>query len=674
MNGIVMTMKNTIYPLLGAAALVVSCWPAPAATPATNDLQQLISEVSTYHSGQSLESLRQLEATVRAALHDPALRASVEAGLVELLSPEASYEARSFAAKQLAFIGSEKALPAMGQLLEDSQTVGLACLALTTYPPGKADSLLRQALANARGAARVQILNTLGNRRDARSTRLFKKAAADADPAVFEAGAAALGKLGTRRAWSTLEPLRRKARGAANQTLLEAMLVCADRLAASDPKSAVRAYTSLLAPHEPRFARRAALAALLRLEPEAAGKRINATLAGSDRDLKPVAIAAVATLPSPQASTEFGSAFGMLGDGEKVWLIESLATRADAGAKAAIAGQLAATNLDVRIAAIGALGDIGGADTVAVLAGRLSETQEADELKAIENALIALGGGGATDQALQAFFPGLSGGSRALLLSVLARRQGSGANPLLLQEMRSAEAAVSRAAFRALARTGTEQEVPALLAALEAQLASPVRLEAETATAQVLTRLADRAAACGRVREALEKSKVTEVQSSLLGLLPTCGDSASLDLAKKAAANPDPAIRDAAVRALSEWPNLEAWDPLFAAYRDSTEPALRVALLRGLVRLAAEEHAKPAVADRYRALTDQAKGDGELKLILGSLGGAGHPETLQLALAFLSREGVRAEAEVAVRKIAEAIKPKHPEAARDALAKLPPKT
>lgn len=666
-------MKTTNLVWVLGVAVALSASPSRAAAAVSPNLQEWVSEVSVYHSGQSLEALRKLEEKVRASLNAPNLRAEVEAALVELLGPESSYEARSFAAKQLAILGTQKALPAIGQLLEEPQTVGLACLALSAYPPGKADQLLRRALTDARGAARVQILNTLADRRDTKAARLFAKAAADPEPAVFEAGVAALGKLGTRTAYETLERLRRKARGPANHVLLEAILVCADRLAAVDRKSSARIYKALLATHEPLQARRAALAALLRLDSDTGEQRIAAVLAGSDRVLKPVALAAIATLPSPQASAEFGKAFPCLSDEEKIWLIESLASRADAAAKAAIAGQLAATNLQVRISAISALGEIGDSDTVPVFAGSLSVAHEPDELKAVENALIALGGGAATDQAVQDAMTSAAGAARALWVNVLARRQGAGANPLLLREMRASEAAVARAAFRALARTAGQQEVSALLSALEGQLAPPVRLEAETATAQVLARLADRSASCALVREALGRAKSNEVQGSLLGLLPTCGDAASLGHVQAAMANADPAVRDAAVRALSEWPNLDAWDPLFGAYRDSSEAALRITLLRGLVRLAAEEHAKPSVAERYRALNDQAKGDGELKLILGSLGGAAHPETLQLALGFLSRESVRAEAEVAVRKIAEAIKAKHPDAARDALAKLPPK-
>jgi hypothetical protein len=59
-----------------------------------------------------------------------------------------------------------------------------------------------------------------------------------------------------------------------------------------------------------------------------------------------------------------------------------------------------------------------------------------------------------------------------------------------------------------------------------------------------------------------------------------------------------------------------------------------------------------------------------LRLILGTLGGAAHPGALQLALPLCANAGVRAEAEVAVKKIAQSIKAQHPQAAQEALDRI----
>ena len=186
---------------------------------------------------------------------------------MRLLAPSSTFEARRFACKQLGIIGSSRALPALGSLLKSEETVGIACLALTTYPPGKADKLLRAALPAARGTACIQIINTLGDRRDAKAVGLLAQAAANADLAVASAAVAALGKVGNRAAWKAIASFSKAPSPALQTTLTEATVRCADALAGSgDHKTATPIYEGLLAPSQPAYIRRAAFEALLRLD------------------------------------------------------------------------------------------------------------------------------------------------------------------------------------------------------------------------------------------------------------------------------------------------------------------------------------------------------------------------------------------------------------------------
>ena len=112
--------------------------------------------------------------------------------------------------------------------------------------------------------------------------------------------------------------------------------------------------------------------------------------------------------------------------------------------------------------------------------------------------------------------------------------------------------------------------------------------------------------------------------------------------------------------------------------RKSDSTTLRALALRGLTRMAGEMNAKPdaALIERYRQLMGVARNADDVKVILGALAGVAHPDALPLVFPLLSNPGVRAEAELVVRKIAAAIKAQNPEAARAALQRLqpPPKT
>ncbi|MEK7707585.1 MAG: hypothetical protein AAB380_06285, partial [Verrucomicrobiota bacterium] len=131
------------------------------------DLSQLTADVAKWESGQSPEPLRKFEQLARASAGKRAERAELEAALIKLLGPNSTFEARRFACQQLAVIGSDASVSAIAKLLAENETIGIACLAFGNRPSAKADQALRAALPAARGQGRLQIISTLGNRRDA---------------------------------------------------------------------------------------------------------------------------------------------------------------------------------------------------------------------------------------------------------------------------------------------------------------------------------------------------------------------------------------------------------------------------------------------------------------------------------------------------------------------------
>jgi HEAT repeat protein len=662
-------------------ALFVSLSGLAESQPTQKEFDQVIAAAASYHAGDSLAPLRRIETWAAQAIAPPKAGSEkqtiplsqIEAGLIKLLQPTATFEAHRFACKELGIIGSRTALPALAKLLSDDQTAGIACLALTTYPPGKADAALRNALTSARGSARVQIINTLGDRRDANAVKPLARLAADSDPVVAGAAVVSLGKIGNRAAWKSVSSLKKQKVSASELVIIEAELRCAEQLAvAGDRESALGIYQELIAPSAPDHVRRGALTALLPLEKDGGEQRILTIIHGSDPVLKPVAIASVRSLKSQTASSKFASELCTLPPAEQVLMIDSLAARGDATSRSAVVGELASAESAIRFAAIGALGHVGDASTVPVFARSLAASKEIDERRAIESALVTLGGGAGTDGAILAEMKAASAPARTHLMLALARREGPEANPILLQEAANSDLAVAKAAFQSLARTGQANDTPALLARLVQVQDPELRAEAESAASQVLARIDRPARRSALVRDALDRVPVVESRISLLGLLPACGDAGALATLTAASADPDAGVRQAAIKSLSEWPGPEAWDALAAAYQQPENDSCRSAALHGLVRLAGDLNAHPdsKLANRYMQLLAQARGDADLKLILGTLAGAANPDVLQLALPLLSNPGVHAEAEVAVKKIAEAIKAKYPEAAAEAMKQV----
>jgi HEAT repeat protein len=661
---------------LGLFGLVLISLPpgaisAPA--PAAGDIPRLVNEAAACQTGQGLEAFRGLESLVRESVSEPALRKPLEAGLVELLRPASSLEAKRFACRQLGIVGGSTALPALARLLANEETAGIACLALTTYPPGKADGILRAALPSVSGAACIQVITALGDRRDSRAVRLLAQRADDAALGVAQAAIAALGKIGDAPARKAIAGLRSRARPALEPALTEAALRCAERLGASrDRRGAIAAYEDLLDSSPAPYVRRAALEALLRLDEDRRQQRILAALDGMDSVLKPAAIAAVRTLPAGVSSEPFIGEMHHLTPREQVWMIDSLAARDDLGARLAICLSASSPERPVRLAAIQALSRVGDASLVSMFAGALGSSKTAEETRVIETALVNLRGGAATDKAITAQVKRCGGKARAGVISALARRVGPAANPIFFGEIENKDPAVVRAALRALGKTAEEGDVPALVEALVNLRDKDVRPDAENAAAEGLARMPSVPSRSALVRDALGRARTPASRRSLLGLLPGCADARALAALETAAADPDPGVRDAAIRALADWPDAAAWGTLAGLCDQPGNETTHGLALRGLVRLAREENARPdsALVGRYRALVASARTDAEVKWVLGALAGVAHPDALPLAAGLLTRPGVRPEAEAAVRKIAEAIKGQYPQAAQEALRQI----
>jgi HEAT repeat protein len=584
-----------------------------------------------------------------------------------------TYEARKFACQQLALIGTARAVPALAGLLESSDTVALGCLALGPNPSPEAGRALRDALDSAEGEARLQIINTLGNRQDPLAVSLLAGLSRHDEGATAEAAIVALGRIGDSNVVHALSALRRENRQEVAHALDEASLYCAESLvAAGDRRGASQLYEELLASAQSRAARRGSFHALISLDEDGGQRRILDVLRGDDASLKPLAIAGIIDLSGADVSHKFGAELPRLAADDQVLLIEALAARGDPDAIGIIAAQAKAGDAAVRTAAVQALGQHGDATSVPALAGALAGAASAAERQAVERALVTLRGGTTTDAAIIEALKSEADKSKPSLMTSLALRRSRLAVPALLEETQSSVPAVARAAFQALGPLVVAKDLEPLLDGLTHLKAEAARAHAEIAVSRALAQLNDKTAGSKLLRLRLDPRTDVTTRLSLMRLLPNVPDAAALEVLAEASAASDVEVVDTALRALADWPDQDAWDLLEGVYRRSGAESYRVLALRGLVRLARESTRQPndAVILRYRGLFEGAKSDNDRKLILGALAGVAHPAALEMALSQLGGPGVRAEAALTVRTIAEALKEEYPEAARAALERL----
>ena len=109
-----------------ALAYVLSSIVVLSGAETTPEWQAWVDGAASYQSGDSREALQALEDLALKGSTDAHGRETAERALIALLThPSVSYEAKRFACRQLAVIGTETSLPALTALLQDPATVDL---------------------------------------------------------------------------------------------------------------------------------------------------------------------------------------------------------------------------------------------------------------------------------------------------------------------------------------------------------------------------------------------------------------------------------------------------------------------------------------------------------------------------------------------------------------------
>jgi HEAT repeat protein len=652
----------------------LACGVLAAAPASTVDLERAVAEAMQYQSGRSVEPLRQLEAAVREAVANRGRRAAVENALGRLLAPQASYEARRFACVQLAILGTDSSLQTLGEMLKDTNTVGMASLALAANSSARATEVLLKALESAPAAAREQIVVTLGDRRAPAAVKPLLPLARAGEASLRQAAIVALGKIATPPALEALAELRRSGDAGVARWAAQASLAAADGAARGrNVKAAAAIYEELLAPAQPLYVRRAALEGLLRLDADGGQQRALAVLRGTEAALKPSAIYHVRNIAGRGVSAVFAAEMPRLATGEQVLMIDSLAARKDADAVQALKKAAEAPAAAVRQAAVKALAQAGDETAAPVLVKCLATYTTAAEQQTVEMALASLPGGARVDEALVQALQNSPPAALPGLMNAAGRRGVKAAIPALLAAGASENVAIARAAFRALGRLASPADLPALVEQLTKVRAAAAREDAESTVIKLLEREPDTARRLAVVQQALQRMghEAGESRLSLLRLLPACGGAEALAVLQAERRRSEPAVRDAALRALVEWPDAAAVDVLLAEAQQAAQNTERVLALRGAARLLSQGGGAPAqAAARFERAMALARGDAEKKLIISAMSGLQHEQALNLLEPLLEQPAVRAEAEQAALRLAPRLAGAWPEAARRLLNKL----
>lgn len=152
--------------------------------------------------------------------------------------------------------------------------------------------------------------------------------------------------------------------------------------------------------------------------------------------------------------------------------------------------------------------------------------------------------------------------------------------------------------------------------------------------------------------EALAASE-GETRLALIRVLTVVGSAKAFDAVLPLASAEDAVLKEAAVRAVCDWPSWAALPALMEWVKAPADDTVRVLAFRGAVRLLLlGQDAPEGLCARYAELMALAASPDEKKLVLSGLSNVGHACALTLALDQVGDEAVKAETVLAVTAIA----------------------
>jgi HEAT repeat protein len=217
-------------------------------------LQQSFIALKTYDSGSGRAALLPLDSAVASASANPAQAVELERRLLTALQTCTSEPARRYLCAKLALLGSESAVSALAGFLSDPHLATAARNALEDTPGKRAAEALRDCLTQA--GARIGAINSLGAIRDQSSVRALTAFLKSDTQVEASAAIAALGEIGSPRAARVLRAFYPKAPEDLRPALADAILFCAETLAATGHgPEATTLYRLLDSPQQPKHVR-----------------------------------------------------------------------------------------------------------------------------------------------------------------------------------------------------------------------------------------------------------------------------------------------------------------------------------------------------------------------------------------------------------------------------------
>ncbi|MCE5187144.1 MAG: ThuA domain-containing protein [Planctomycetaceae bacterium] len=618
---------------------------AAGSNSANERIAQLLRQVRRYDWDQDRAPLAEFEKIVR---EWPASRESLEAlesMVLEALHSECTLAAKDFFCRQLAVVGSEKSVPVLSKMLSDKSTFDMARLALDKIWGQQAENALLQSLQNTKDPEqKAGLVTSLGARKSNAAVDVIAALIKDENMSVGQSAIQSLGMIGTEQAGNALQAAA-LSDAALKARVQDALLQCAQAAVQSGRMDGTRSfYGQLYAEAATPVIQAGALVGL----GKTGGPQLNEMVLNALKGNKPELLKAAATvLAMTEDKDLLEQTQALTAELSPAAQIESITALSQNPAKV---GRAAAEQLvrhsrpDVRIAAFEALASLGNADSIIVLARAAANAQDRNERQAAQEALYRVADAAADKKVLAGINDEqLDEPVRIELIQAAVQRRSKGATAALLRSARSPNETVSSQSMRALQSVAGPGDINELI---KLAVEKPNENMESALTAAVM-KIDNRNQRAEAIIERYPQIKEPKVKALFLAVAGKSGDRNAVPLLEQEFASGQPAVSEAAFRAMTQWPGGEFTGKMKEIAKHSADNKQKVLAFRAYVRMLDTDAA--ALIDAY-AFAERPE---EQKVVIAALGQTPSQQSLAFLEKVSASSELKSEAETSILSVCE---------------------
>lgn len=508
-----------------------------------------------------------------------------EAELIRLLQSNAGPAEKDAACARLKFVGTARCVPAVAALLTDEQLSHSARYALESMNVGEAGTALLKALNQTHGLTQVGIINSLAARHEPRAIPGLARLLHDQDSDTVIASISAMGTIGGSRVLKPLQTLQMSSSGKVHQATVDALLRYGNTLLLSGNSSRARpVFEHLYEKEQSDTIRLAAYRGFILASGNGGIDLVVRSLRGPNGPERAAALQCVHELPGSRVTRELADLLPELEPPVQLAVVEGLQQRGDPAAAPALATLAGQASPAVVPSVLRALGSLGNAGNVALLADFAASPQALHQ-KIARDSLLELHRGNVTE----ALVIQLSRSTPVVqeeLVRALGGRGDRAAVPRLFELIQQGPDSVRTAAYQALALLADQPDLgPIVRLVLDAKNPAE-RAQASDTLAIACRHIQDQRGTLNA--QPLLAGLNTGSAEARAALIPVCSELVSPKVRltlRTAIEDTDDKVRLAATRALCETIDPDLLDDLIAEARHTKDESVRSQAIAGGVRL-----------------------------------------------------------------------------------------